>query len=241
MGFLGDVVAWFTEAENWQGTAGVTHRLYEHIVMSVLCIGVAAAISLPAGVVLGHLGKGGWLVINVSNIGRALPSFAILVLAYQFLGLGPEPAVVALIALAVPPMVTNSYVGVRSVDPEIREAARGMGMTGRQVLTRVELPMALPLIFAGLRTAAVQVVATATLAAVIAWGGLGRYIIDGLSQRDNVEVFAGAVLVALLSVVTELSLALIQRRVVSKGLTGADPVAGAGLPDAVAAGVVEGA
>jgi osmoprotectant transport system permease protein len=241
MGFLGDVLAWFTEADHWRGDNGVTHRLYEHIVMSAACIGGAAAFSLPIGVLMGHLGRGGFVAINVSNVGRALPSFAILVLAFQLLGLGPEPAVVALVALAIPPMVTNSYVGVRGVDPEIREAARGMGMTGRQVLARVELPMALPLIFAGVRTAAVQVVATATLAAVIAWGGLGRYIVDGLSQRDNVQVFAGAVLVAVLSIVTELSLALVQRRVVSKGLTGADPVAGAGLPDAVAAGVVEGA
>jgi osmoprotectant transport system permease protein len=189
---------------------------------------------------LGHLGRGGTLAVNVSNIGRALPSFAILVLAVEFVGIGARPAQVALIALAIPPMLTNSYVGIRGIDPEVREAAVGMGMRGRQVLWRVELPMSLPLVMAGVRTAAVQVVATATLAAVVAWGGLGRYIVDGLARRDNVMVFAGAVLVAALSVVTELGLGLVQRRVVSAGLTGAEG-AGESLATAVSAGVKEGA
>jgi osmoprotectant transport system permease protein len=220
--FLGDVVEWFTTAEHWRGTAGISHRLYEHVVMSLATTLTAAIVALTLGIVLGHLNRGGWLAINLSNVGRAIPSFAILVLAVQLFGIGAKPAFCALVALAVPPMVTNAYVGVREVDPDIRESARGMGMTGAQVLRRVELPVASPLIMAGIRTSAVQVVATATLAALVAWGGLGRYVIDGLSQRDYVQVFAGAVLVAALSVLTELVLAGVQRLVVPAGLRGRD-------------------
>ncbi|MDQ6716531.1 MAG: ABC transporter permease subunit, partial [Actinomycetota bacterium] len=145
-----------------------------------------------------------------------------LVLAAQVFGIGATPAFCALVALAVPPMVTNAFVGMREVDADLRESAKGMGMTSGQMLTRVELPVALPLVMAGIRTAAVQVVATATLAAVVAWGGLGRYIVDGLAQRDTVQVFGGAVVVAFLSIVTELTLAGVQRLVVPVGLRGQD-------------------
>ena len=151
-------------------------------------------------------------------MGRAVPSFAILVLAAQVLGIGARPAFVALVALAVPPMVTNAYVGVREVDGDVREAARGMGMSGGQLLFRVELPVALPLVLAGVRTAAVQVVATATLAALVAWGGLGRFVVDGLYQHDFVQLFAGATLVAVVAMATELALAAVQRLVVPAGL-----------------------
>ena len=218
MRFLGDVVEWFTTAEHWHGTAGIPHRLYEHVTMSFVAMLTAAVVALAVGIVLGHLNRGGWLAISASNVGRAIPSFAILVLAVQLFGIGAKPAFCALVALAIPPMVTNSFVGIREVDADVRESARGMGMTGAQVLRRVELPIASPLIMAGIRTAAVQVVATATLAALVAWGGLGRYIIDGLSQRDFVQVFAGAVLVAGLSLVTEMVLAGVQRLVVPAGL-----------------------
>jgi osmoprotectant transport system permease protein len=178
---------------------------------------IALAIALPVGVGLGHAGRGGSAAINVGNIGRALPSFGILVLFAQVFGLrgwpgfGARPALVALVLLGIPPILTNAYVGMRGVDPDVKDAARGMGMTGRQLLSRVELPLALPLAMAGVRTSTVQVVATATLAAVTAWGGLGRYIVDGFAQRDNVQIFAGAVLVGLLALLTELSLALLQR------------------------------
>ncbi|HWI02484.1 MAG TPA: ABC transporter permease subunit, partial [Acidimicrobiales bacterium] len=174
----------------------------------------------------GHRGRGGALAINVSNIGRAIPSLAILALVQQAIGLsgwpgfGARPALVALIALAVPPLVTNAYVGMRGVDRDVVEAARGMGMTGGELLWRVELPIALPLVMAGVRTAAVQVVATATLAAVTAWGGLGRFIVDGFGQRDNAQIVAGALLVGLLALVTEVGLGGLQRMVVSEGLRG---------------------
>jgi len=216
--FLADVLHWLTAAAHWHGSNGIPHRLSEHVTMSVLATLTAAVVALPVGVVLGHSGKGGTLAVNVANVGRAIPSFAILVLATQIVGIGATPAYCALVALAVPPMVTNAYVGVREVDAEVRESAQGMGMTAGQVLRSVELPMALPLIMAGVRTSAVQVVATATIAALVAWGGLGRYIVDGLAQRDFVQVFAGAVLVAGLSVVTELTLAGVQRLLVPAGL-----------------------
>lgn len=218
MHFLADVLRWFTDGAHWAGEGGIVHRLVEHLVMSGASVTVAAALALPVGIWLGHTGRGGAVAVNVSNVGRAVPSFAILVLAAQVVGIGWKPAFAALVALGVPPMVTNAYVGVREVDAGVREAARGLGMTGTQSLWRVELPVALPLVMAGVRTAAVQVVATATLAALVAWGGLGRFIVDGIAQRDFVQVFAGAGLVAVLSIVTELSLAGVQRVIVPVGL-----------------------
>ncbi|MDQ6798596.1 MAG: ABC transporter permease [Actinomycetota bacterium] len=218
MSFLADVVRWFTTAGHWQGANGIPHRLSEHLIMSAAAMVAAGAVAVPAGILLGHANRFGALVINMANVGRAVPSFAILVVAVQIVGIGALPAFCALVALAVPPMVTNSFIGIRDVDPDVRESARGMGMNGRQVLGRVELPIAVPLIMAGVRTAAVEVVATATIAALVAWGGLGRYVIDGLAQRDFVQVFAGALLVAGLAVFTEVVLAAMQRLLVPAGL-----------------------
>jgi len=219
MNFLSQVVTWFTTASHWQGTNGIPHRVFEHVVMSAAAVTAAVVVAIPPSLYFGHLRRFGSLSIRFANVGRAIPSFAVLVLAAQIFGIGAKPAFIALFVLAVPPLVTNSYVGMADVDDEIRESAEGMGMTGWQSMSRIELPMALPVVLAGVRTAAVQVVATATLAALVAWGGLGRYIIDGLAQRDFVQVFSGAFLVALLSVLTELSIALIQRFTVSAGLT----------------------
>ena len=226
MSIVADVVEWFTTAEHWRGDFGVPHRLTEHAVMSVAAVAVALLIGVPLGIWLGHRGRGGALAINLSNIGRAIPSLAILALVQQAIGLsgwpgfGARPAFVALVALAVPPLVTNAYIGMRGVDRDVVEAARGMGMTGGELLWRVEFPIALPLVMAGVRTAAVQVVATATLAAVTAWGGLGRFIVDGFGQQDNAQIVAGALLVGLMALVTELGLARLQRVVVSDGLRG---------------------
>lgn len=218
MSFLGAVVRWFADPAHWQGPDGVPNRLLEHVAMSGAATLTACAIALPLGLALGHYGRGGFLAINVSNIGRALPSFAILVIALQATGIGARPAFVALVALAVPPIVTNSYVGMRAVDADLKDAARGLGMRGSQVLLRVELPLAVPVVMAGVRTAGVQVVATATLAALVAWGGLGRFIVDGLGRRDFVMVFAGALLVAALSSATEAVLAGVQWLVTPRGL-----------------------
>jgi osmoprotectant transport system permease protein len=216
--FLSHVVTWFTTASHWQGDHGIVHRLVEHVGMSAAATVTAVAIALPIGLVLGHTGKGALLAVNVSNVGRAIPSFALLVFGVQLFGIGAKPAYIALVALAIPPIVTNAYTGVRQVDPDVVEAARGMGMRERGILARVELPVAMPLVMAGVRTAGVQVVATATLAAVVAWGGLGRYIVDGLAQKDTVQVFSGALIVAVLSMATELGLGVLQRLLTPAGL-----------------------
>lgn len=219
MTFIGQVIQWFLTGSHWQGEGGVPHRLMEHVAMSGASLLAASLIALPIGIVLGHFGRGGNLAINISNVGRAIPSFALLVIAVELrLGLGAIPPFIALVALGVPPIVTNSYLGMREVDPEVREAARGMGMRGRIVLTRVELPIALPFIMAGIRTSAVNIVATATLAALVAWGGLGRFIVDGYGLQDYPMMYAGAVLVALLSLTAEFSLAGVQRLVTPAGL-----------------------
>ena len=218
MNFFGDVWRWFLDPTHWQGPDGIPTRIAEHVHLSAESLAVAAVIALPAGIVLGHYGRFGGIAINISNAGRALPSFGILVVAFQVFGLGDLPVVIALVALAVPPMVTNSYVALREVDPDIREAARGMGYRELAQVLRVELPLAVPLIMGGVRTSAVQVVATATLGAAIAGGGLGRYIIDGIATQDYVKTAAGAVLVALLAFATEVGLAGVQRLLVPRGI-----------------------
>ena len=224
MKFFVDVLSWFTTADHWWGATGILHRGGEHVGLATAAVVTSLLIGLPIGLALGHRRRGGTITVNLANIGRALPSFGILVLAAQAIGLrgwpgfGARPAFIALVALGVPPIVTNAFVGIREVDPAIVEAARGMGMTGGRVLWQVEVPLSIPVIMAGVRTSAVQVVATATLAAVVAWGGLGRYVVDGLAQRDNVQVFAGAVLVAVLAVATESVLGRVQRVVTPAGI-----------------------
>jgi osmoprotectant transport system permease protein len=220
MRFLGDVVTFFTTASNYWGAEGMLHRLQDHAVMSLAALATAMVLALPVGLLLGHTGRGGPLAINISNLGRAVPSFAIIVLMASIVGIGSKPAFIALVAQGVPPMDTHTYNAIRGVDPEVRESAVGMGLTGGQVLRRVEVPMGLPLIMAGIRTSGVQVVATATLAAIVGWGGLGRYIIDGLATRNFVSVFVGALLVAVLSLIAEVALAQVQRAVVPRGLQG---------------------
>ena len=220
MNVVNDVIAWLTDPAQWSGTSGIPARTLQHLGYSLVATAIAAAIALPIGIFIGHTGRGALTVINLANQGRAIPALGILFLTFFLFGIGLAPILAALTALAIPPMVTNSYIGVRSVDRDVREAAEGMGMRGRQVLWRVEVPVAMPLIMAGVRTSTVQVVATATLAAVVGLGGLGRYLIDGLSQRDLAQVVGGAILVALLSLATELVLGRVQSLVVSDGLAG---------------------
>jgi len=223
MDFLGEVFDWFTVSENWSGNTGIPNRLWEHIQLCTIALIIAGVMALPPAIALGHVRRGGFLAVSAVNIGRAVPSFGIVALALPItiklgLGLGFAPTLIALIALAVPPMFTNSYTGIRDVDPALVEAARGMGMTGSQSLRSIEIPAASPLILAAVRISAVQVVATATLGALVAWGGLGRFIIDGFAQGDEAEVFAGGLLVALLAVATELVFGFFERRLVPKGL-----------------------
>jgi osmoprotectant transport system permease protein len=219
VGFIGDVIQFIRD--NWSGPNGILDRTIEHLQISVISVLIAMAIALPPAIWLGHIRRGGALAVNTANIGRALPSFAVLVLAYQFTDeIGAVPTVIALVALAVPPIFTNAYIGISEVDDEVREAASGMGMKGTQVLRRVELPLSLPLIMAGIRTSAVQVVATATLATLIGWGGLGFYIIVGLRLNNFVEAFAGALMVTLLAFALDGILAVVQRLLVPRGIGG---------------------
>ena len=218
MSILQSVWQWMTDPANLHGPDGIPTRLGEHVHLSAESVAIGAAIALPVGILLGHYGRFGNLAINVSNVGRAVPSFGILIIAFQIFGLGDVPIILALTALAIPPMVTNSYVALREVDPDVRDAARGMGYRDLTQLFRVELPLAVPLIMAGVRTSAVQVVATATLAALVAGGGLGRYIVDGLARNDTPRLVAGGLLVAALALATELSLAGLQRVLVPRGI-----------------------
>src|SRR2546430_10618913 len=185
MDFLGLVWRWLADPIHWPGSDGIPPRLVEHLHLSGESVLIGAAIALPTGIALGHYGRFGALAINISNAGRAVPSFGILVIAFQVFGLGDLPIILALTALAIPPMVTNSYVALREVDPDVKDAARGMGYRELAQLLRVELPLAVPLIMAGIRTFPVQGVATATLAAPIPGGGFGPDLIDGFAQQAS--------------------------------------------------------
>jgi osmoprotectant transport system permease protein len=227
MEFLGEVMAWYADPARWSGRNSLPTLLWGHLSLSAAAIAVALAIALPLGFYIGHTGRGGQLVVAVSNIGRAVPSLGWLGIVYPLTtgllaraGHGFLPALIALVALALPPIVTNTYVGLREVDPDLREAGRGTGMRELQLLRQVEIPVALPVILAGVRSSAVAVVATAPLMSIVGAETLGDYILAGLSLSDEVEVFAAAVLVALLAVLTELGFAWLQRRAVSPGLAG---------------------
>lgn len=208
MDFLGSVAAWFADPAHWSGPDGIPVRVGEHVAISATAVAIAALLALPPGLWLGHTGRWSFLAITVANLGRALPSLALIALGLVAsislgLGLGFWPTLFALVPLALPPILTNAFVAVRGVDRDTVEAARGMGLREAQILLRVELPLALPLILGGLRTAAVNVVATATLGALVAGGALGRYIVDGLALQEYERLFAGALLVALLAIATE--------------------------------------
>jgi osmoprotectant transport system permease protein len=217
---MGGVVDWFTDPANWEGSNGVPNRLLQHVRLTVVAMLVAALLGLPLAVWLGHRGRGGTLALNLTNIGRAVPIAALLaLLALGVFGTGDFgpfgrsglATLVSLALFALPPIVTNTYVGMTEVDRDVKEAARGMGMSERELLARVELPLALPLIVSGLRVAVVQVWATATIAAMVAGPGLGRIIVHGYDSFDTAEQIAGALLVAGTALVIELAMALAQR------------------------------
>lgn len=225
-GFFSEVIAWFTDAARWSGSTGIPIRVLEHLEMSIAAVVLAALVALPAGLAIGHLKRAEFLVVSLANFGRAIPSFGLLIVFVILFGVGLDSPpglrpsiIVVLTLLAIPPILTNTYVGIQTVDEDTLEAAKGMGMTGWGVLHRLEIPLAAPLMIAGLRTAAVQVLATATLAAVVAGGGLGRFIVDGFAVGDTVRVFSGALLVAVLAIITEVGFALLQRKVTPKSRT----------------------
>ncbi|NEY36158.1 ABC transporter permease subunit [Streptomyces sp. PRKS01-65] len=218
MNVLGFVSDFFGDSAHWHGYDGIPHRLLEHVQYSLLALALAAAIGLPVGLVTGHTGRGGNALALLATAARALPSFGLLVLMAVLLGIGLVPVMIPLVVLAVPPILVTTYEAVRSVDPSPVDAARGMGMRETRILFQVEMPVALPLILSGLRSAAVQIVSTATIAAYVSLGGLGRYIVDGLYQRDYEKVVGGATLVAVLALVTLAVFWAVGRLVVSPGV-----------------------
>jgi len=222
MDLVGVVASWFSDPTHWAGPNGVPARLAQHIGISLGSIAIAAAIALPLGLYIGHTRRGQALAINLANVGRAIPSLAAIAIAVPFtqmidpsLGFNLYPTVIAMVVLAIPPILVNTYVGVAEVDRDLVESARGMGMTERQVLRGIEIPEAIPVIVGGFRSASVQVIATATLGAVYGLGALGGFIVEGVAQRDDGRLFAGVVLVALLALAAEGGLALLQRRLSS--------------------------
>jgi osmoprotectant transport system permease protein len=223
---FGDAIRFVVDNASFVG-----EKTVEHLVLSGAAIGVSLLIAIPLGVWLGHLHRGSFLAITVGNLGRALPSLALIAFGLPFFGISFTNVLVALVVLAVPPMLTNAYTGVDEVDRDAVEAARGMGMSGWQVLTRVELPLALPLLFAGIRTSAVYVIATATIAAIAGGGGLGDIIVNQASYRIE-GVIGAALCVTLLALLVDALLAVTQRAVTPAGLR----LGNVPLPEAVAPG-----
>ena len=223
MGWLTDALRWLADGAHWRGADGVPARLVEHVGLSAAAVGVGLLVAVPLGLWLGHVRRGGAFAVATGNLARAVPTFAVLVLlalAPAPFGLSTVSTLTALVLFAVPPLLTNAYVGITEVDPAVVDAARGTGLTDGQVLRRVELPLAVPLLMNGVRLAAVQVVATATIAALVAGGGLGRIIVEGFGRQDQAQLVAGALLVLALALLVEGAMELVQRR--------ADPVRRAG-------------
>jgi osmoprotectant transport system permease protein len=204
----------FTPA-NWTGPGGLWERLVQHIGLSTAAVLIACVLAVPVGLWLGHVGRGGAVAINVGNVGRAVPTLAAIVLLFLApppLGPSTTSVIVALVMFCIPPLLTNTYVGMREVDRDTVEAATGMGMSSAQLLRQVEVPLAAPLILNGVRLAAVQAVATATIAGVVGGGGLGRVINSAFVAQDSAKLVAGAVLVTALALSVEAGLAILQRR-----------------------------
>ncbi|HEY8308346.1 MAG TPA: ABC transporter permease [Lapillicoccus sp.] len=233
---LNSIGGWLTDPAHWTGPNGIPQRILEHLIYSGISLLIAALIAIPLGVMVGHSGRAKWTV-SLANSLRAVPSLGLLFAVA--LWLGPKiasslayviPSVIVLVLLAVPPILSGTYAGIQGVDPAARDAAKGMGMRGSEVLRKVELPCSLPLLLSGVRSATLQVIATATIAASISLGGLGRYLIDGLSVSDYAEMASGAILVAALALVMDGLLSLVQRTAVSPGLTGKFRNTGDNLP-----------
>jgi osmoprotectant transport system permease protein len=216
MTFLLGIAQWLPDPTHWQGADGIPTRVGEHALLSGVALLFAAFIALPLGIGIGHSGRGALLAINVAGIGRAIPSLAILALVLPVvfrlgLGLGFWPTVLTLIPLGIPLILLSSFTAIRAVDRDLIEAARGMGMSEWQVLSAVELPLAATMIVDGIGTAAVTIVATATLGALVASGGLGRYLVDGLARQDQPRLVVGALLVALLAIATQIGFGVLAR------------------------------
>ncbi|MGW7685000.1 ABC transporter permease [Kribbella sp. NPDC054772] len=210
---------YLTDSYNWSGNEGIWARILEHLWYTFAALGLAVLVAVPVGLRIGHTRRGAFLAINLGNAARALPSLGLLMIAVLLTNqIGFLPVLIALFALGVPPILASTYAGISGVDPATIDAARGMGMTGREILTKVEIPIGLPLIISGIRSATLQIVSTATIAALVSLGGLGRYVIDGLKLRDFPQMFTGALLVALMALLLDAVFALIGKITVSPGL-----------------------
>ena len=203
MNFLYQAWMYLTSADNWAGKAGIGMRILEHLQYTGVAVAASALIAIPIGLIIGHTGRGSFLVVTAVNALRALPTLGVLLLGVLLWGLGLLPPTVALMLLGIPPLLAGTYAGIANVEPKLVDAARSMGMTERRVLTHVEVPNALPLILGGLRTATLQVVATATVAAYASLGGLGRYLIDGIKVRQFHIALVGALLVTVLALIID--------------------------------------
>ena len=230
MNLVSDAIAWLLDPANWEGNQGIGTRLLEHAAFSGISIAIAIAIAVPAGIWIGHTGRFASFAANLANLGRALPSLAVIGLVLPItaaidpqLGFKVYPTLIAMVVLAVPPILVNTQAGVAGVDRDLVEAARAMGMKEGQIIRRLELPLAVAPIVAGLRSAAVQVVATATLGAFFGGGGLGRFLVEGIAQRDDGMTFGGVALVAGLALVVEAAFAGLQRMIRSPGLARMEP------------------
>ncbi len=227
MNLVTQTAAWLTNPAQWAGQSGIPNRLLEHVLIASISLAIALLLALPAGLAIGHTGRGAGVAAGVANLGRSLPSLAVIAIAIPVtvlvdpvLGGTVLPTLVAMVVLAIPPILVNAYTGIAEVDRDLVEAGRGMGMRERQILARIELPVALPIVLGGVRSAAVQIVATATLGAIFGSGGLGRFLVDGIAQNDDGQVFGGVVLVAGLAIATEIAVGLLERLARSPGLRG---------------------
>jgi osmoprotectant transport system permease protein len=218
MNAFGSAWQWLTQAQQWQGADGIPARLIQHLEYTALAVLIAALIALPLGLLIGHTGRGAFVIVTLANFGRALPTLGLVVLAFIITSGSSVAVLITLVVLAIPPILVNTYEGVLGVDRDVKDAARGMGMTEPQILVRAEIPIATPLILLGMRTAAIQVVATATIAAVVGFGGLGRYVIDGLARHDYAMVAGGAIVVVVLALAVQILFVGIRRLTVPAGL-----------------------
>lgn len=217
---LAQFAEYVSDPASWTGPGGLVQRVVEQSFYTVSALLMAAAIALPLGLLIGHTNRGSFLALNIANAARALPSTGLLILLALATTIGVGPVMVALVILGVPPILASTYAGIRNVDPDVVDAAKGMGMTGREVLWGVEVPIALPLVFSGIRAATLQIVSTATIAAVVGLGGIGRPLYDSIQLRGYGEAMATALLVAALAVSFDLFLAAVTRGVVSPGVGG---------------------
>ncbi|MFI8568945.1 ABC transporter permease [Rhodococcus sp. NPDC078407] len=208
MNLFSEAFSYILDSGNWSGPTGIGARLIEHMWYSLLAVLISAAIAVPVGLLIGHLRRGEAVIVGLVNALRSLPTLGILVFLVLVIGLGLIPPIIALVLLGIPPLLAGTYSGIANVDSHVVDAARAMGMTETQVLFRVEIPNALPLILGGLRNTTLQIIATATIAAYVNLGGLGRYIFDGLALYDYQRVLVGAILVAVLTLVVDGLLAL---------------------------------